>query len=305
MYFFYLDESGSRDPSVGTPEKPKDHIYVLLAVGMYERRWQPFEREVSGLKLALAERLRRSGAGTFDLAQCEVKSNWLRNPRAREKDSPFLNALSSGELQNIAEVYFSQIAKRNAVVIASVIDKRYLPVGTTLKTLHQQAYELVLQRIQSYMRTYHNRHQALIVMDDTDKSLNQIVALQHASFLRDGKWLTSVQSIQEFHRPTASDLPGGVQLTMNPTFQNIVEYPFFTRSELSNGVQLADQLAYNVYRASRDHDASYPYFEDMLRYFYRSRDGVDLHGLAVWPDQSPLVGIVRTWWDEYKQNALR
>ena len=36
MYFFYFDESGSRDPSAGTVEKPKDHLYVLLAVGMYE-----------------------------------------------------------------------------------------------------------------------------------------------------------------------------------------------------------------------------------------------------------------------------
>ena len=251
MYFFYFDESGSRDPSVGTAEKPKDHIYVLLAVGMYERQWRPFEREVSGVKLELAERLVKDGLGTFDLADCEVKSNWLRNPRGREKESPFLNALSSDELQNITEVYFAQVAKRNAVMMASVIDKRYLPVGTTLKMLHQQAYELVLQRVQSYMRTYHHRHQALIVMDDTDKNLNQTVAMQHASLLREGKWLPSIQSIQEFHLPAASDLPGGVQLTMNPTFQSIVEYPFFTRSELSNGIQLADQLAYNVYRAFR------------------------------------------------------
>ena len=34
MYFFYFDESGSRDPSIGTVAKPKDHLYVLLAVGM-------------------------------------------------------------------------------------------------------------------------------------------------------------------------------------------------------------------------------------------------------------------------------
>lgn len=36
MYFFHFDESGSRDPSAGTVEKPKDQPYVLLAVGMYE-----------------------------------------------------------------------------------------------------------------------------------------------------------------------------------------------------------------------------------------------------------------------------
>ena len=57
MYFFYFDESGSRDPSPGTAEKPKDHLYVLLAVGMYEGQWQPFESAISGLKLVLADDL--------------------------------------------------------------------------------------------------------------------------------------------------------------------------------------------------------------------------------------------------------
>ncbi len=38
MYFFNIDESGSRDPSPGTADHPKDHIYVLLAVGIYERQ---------------------------------------------------------------------------------------------------------------------------------------------------------------------------------------------------------------------------------------------------------------------------
>ncbi len=304
MYFFYVDESGSRDPSVGTEQTPKPHIYVLLAVGIYERMWLPLEQELSGLKISLVDQLRQAGAGTFELADCEVKSNWLRNPQGRVKHSPFLSSLSSSQLRTIAETYFAQLRKRRAVVIASVIDKRNLPSGTTLRILHQHAYELVLQRIQSYMRTYHPRHQALIVMDDTDKNLNQIVAMQHASFLREGKWLTSEKSINEFHLPSANDLPGGVQLTMNPTFPNIVEYPFFTRSELSNGVQLADQLAYNVYRAFRHHDETYPPFEKMLPYVYRSRDSATLHGLVVWPDASPLVGVAEDWWSEHKQKAL-
>ena len=46
MYFFYIDESGSRDPPPGTADRPKDHIHVLLAVGLYERQWRPFELEV-------------------------------------------------------------------------------------------------------------------------------------------------------------------------------------------------------------------------------------------------------------------
>ena len=279
MYFFYFDESGSRDPKVGTAENPKDHIYVLLAVGMYERQWRPFEREVSGLKLELADRLQRDGVGTFDLAVCEVKSNWLRNPNGREKASPFLNALTPDERQRLTRVYLDQVERRNSVIMAAVIDKRYLAADTTLEMLHQQAYDLVLERVQNYIATYHTRHQALIVMDDTDKYLNQAIAMRQASFLRSGNWNTS--------------------------FQNIVEYPFFTRSELSNGVQLADQLAYNIYRAFRYDDVKYPYFESMLPNFYQSNDKAELLGLKVWPDASPLVGVARTMWDEYIKKALR
>ena len=74
-------------------------------------------------------------------------------------------------------------------------------------------------------------------------------------------------------------------------FPHIVEYPFFTRSELSNGVQLADLLAYNVYRAFRDEDVDYPYFRTILPKVYRRRDTGTLAGLKVWPETSPLVDL--------------
>ena len=72
------------------------------------------------------------------------------------------------------------------------------------------AYEFVLERIQHYMRQYHPKHRALIVMDDTSQQLNRVVAMKHAAFQRTGN--------------------------RNMTFPAIVEYPFFTRSELSNGM---------------------------------------------------------------------
>ena len=270
MYFFYLDESGSRDPSIGTAEKPKDHIYVLLAVGMYERHWRPFEMEVSQLKLDLAANLWRGGFGNFDLADCEVKSNWLRRRDEREKRSRFLRNLGPLALENLTNVYFQQLAKREAVVIASVIDKRLLRPGTTLEVLHQKAYEFLLERVQNYMSSDHKCQQALIIMDDMDKELNRAVAMRHASYLRTGNW--------------------------NTDFQNIVEYPFFTRSELSNGVQLADQLAYNVYHAFRYEDMKYSYFERMAPNFYQNRDRTIPYGLKVWPDDSPLIEMVKTIW---------
>ena len=266
MYFFYLDESGSRDPSIGTPENPKDHIYVLLAVGMYERQWRPFELEVSQLKLELADKLQQAGQGWFELANCEVKSNWLRVSKGRENRSPFLHALGQDDLRRLTDTYFAQVAKRNVVVIASVIDKRYLPSSITHEGMHTIAYEFLLEQVQNYLKEYHQRHLGLIVMDDTDKKLNQSIAMRHASLQREGN--------------------------LNMGFPNIVEYPFFTRSELSNGVQLADLLSYNVYRAFRYENTDYPRFKDLLGHFYRGRDGA-FHGVKIWPDASPLLGLAR------------
>lgn len=276
MYFFYFDESGSRDPSVGTSKNPKDHLYVLLAVGMYERKWRTFELAISRLKLELTDHLKRRGKGHFDLADCEVKSNWIRIERERQKRSSFLHALHDEELGRLAEAYFQQIFINNMVIVAVVIDKRYLYDHMTHELLHKKAYELVLERIQHYIHEYHPKHQALIVMDDTDKQLNRSVAMKHALFQRTGN--------------------------QNMKFPNIVEYPFFTRSELSNGVQLADLLAYNVYRAFRDENLTYPFFERLLPNIYRGRKQMTLHGLKIWPEDSPLVDIAKRTWEAQRRN---
>lgn len=269
MYFFYFDESGSRDPSPGTASQPKDHLYVLSAVGMFERRWHQFERAISHLKLELADFLRRAGKGQFSLADCEVKSNWIRSPLARSKESPFLAGLPASDLKRLAATYFSQLEACNLVIIAAVIDKRHLLEHTTAEILHKKAYELCLERIEHYMAEYHEKHQALVVMDDNSKELNRAVALKHAYFLRAGN--------------------------QNLRFRHIVENPFFTRSELSNGVQLADQLAYNIYRAFKSEDLKYPYFDLMWPSFYRQKQGALLDGLKVWPEPSPLIRMARDW----------
>ncbi len=265
MYFFYIDESGSRDPSPGTANRPKDHVYVLLAVGLFERQWRPFELEISGLKLELAQNLRREEKGRFGLADCEIKSSWLRHPPLRQRHSPFLAALDAGDMDRLVDAFYDQLSARNAVILCSVIDKRKLLASTSHEFMHRLAYELLLERIEHFMRQYHHRHQALIVVDDTNIQLNRFLALEHAALLRRGN--------------------------RNMFFPHIVEYPFFTRSELSNGVQLADLLAYNVYRVFRDEYPEYAYFQSIRPYFYRRRDSTTIDGITVWPETSPLVEL--------------
>ena len=156
-------------------------------------------------------------------------------------------------MTRLTDAYFDQVARRHTVIMASVVDKRFLRDGTTHETLRMTAYEFLLERIQHYMRQYHPKRRALIVMDDTGWQLSRAVAMKHASFQRAGN--------------------------RNMTLPAIVEYPLFTRSELSNGVQLADLLAYSVYRAFKGEDLGYPYFERLLGNFYRRLQGTALDGL--------------------------
>ncbi len=95
--------------------------------------------------------------------------------------------------------------------MATVIDKRYLQAHVDHEILHKKAYEFLLERIEHYMTEFHPKHNAVIVMDDTSKELNRAVAMKHALFQRRGN--------------------------QNVHFRHIVEYPFFTRSELSVGSQ--------------------------------------------------------------------
>ncbi len=86
----------------------------------------------------------------------------------------------------LVDAYYGQLDTRKAVVLASVIDKRELYADTTHEIMHRWAYELLLERIEHFMRQYHDRHQALVVMDDTNIQLNRFIAMEHAALLRRG-----------------------------------------------------------------------------------------------------------------------
>jgi hypothetical protein len=54
MYFFYIDESGTKDPEVSGTRSDgsayaKDHLYVLTAVSLFEFKWRDFEREITNV----------------------------------------------------------------------------------------------------------------------------------------------------------------------------------------------------------------------------------------------------------------
>ncbi|MEA3403019.1 MAG: DUF3800 domain-containing protein [Armatimonadota bacterium] len=276
MYFVYVDESGTRDPATkGTrPDGTQfsvPHIYALVGVSLYEMNWFKFEAYLNGLKLRLAERVRRRTRVRLELCDCEIKSVSVRIPSEREQH-PFLGHLTEDELEQLVNAYYEQLAYHAMRIFAVVVDKRYLHDFMDQEKLHRKAYELLIERVEWFMSKEHGRHRALMVLDDTSRQMNISLAMKHSYFQREG---------------TSSDSRMG----------HIVELPMFVASELSNGVQLADLCAYNVYRAFTDEDLSYEFFQRIQGSLYRATDrlGPQVEGLKVFPDDSPLVELADGW----------
>lgn len=109
MYFFYIDETGNRDLK-------HDRFYVLTAVGMFEGRWKRFHYHIENVKDNLRKQIYSRHKIHLDLADCEVKSNWVRNPKARAK-SVFLSNLTDDELLMLVEQYYHQLEYHYIVII--------------------------------------------------------------------------------------------------------------------------------------------------------------------------------------------
>ncbi len=273
MYFFYVDESGNRTPArqLGLPITDgcsDDHIYVLTAVSLFESRWHGFDKTLNRAKRRLADQIYLRDHVRLELADCEVKSNCVRTPRMRLAHA-FLSRISDDELVALVDLYYRQLLYHHMHIFSVVIDKRYLFDYMDQEKIHRKSWELLCESIQSFMTSEHDRHQAVLVTDDVSRQMNRSLAMKHA-YIQDvgtatGMWLT-----------------------------RICEMPLFVRSELSNGIQLADLCAYNVYRAFRYENFTYDFFVRIRDRIwcpsgYLDRKASRPGGLRVFPPESPLA----------------
>lgn len=282
MYLFYIDESGTRDPDVGTARLgglAKDWLYVLTAIGIFEHRWKDFYRAIVGRKRDLLARIKAEHGTELELNSTEIKSNWIRIAYERARH-PFLSRLTAVEIRELVDVYYEQLDDLRAPVISVVVDKRLLRPPVDAAWLHAKAWELLCERVQLFMSHEYPEHTALMVADDMGRRPNCGLAMQHARFLETG---------------TA----GGSYL------QHVIELPLFVRSELSEGVQLADLCGYSTYRAFRDENLAYSYFQPVFQRLYRR--GVEGHidGLKIFPSASPLLSLIEAIPDEKGRSIVR
>lgn len=265
MYLFYVDESGNLDIN-----NPASWLYTMTAVGVFEHNWpQKFYTPLVQHKRELIERIRARTGRQLELHDCEVKSTWIRIPE-RRNNSKFLSALTAEEIKNLVDLYYQSLENMHAVCVSIVVDKREVHDYFDQTKLHLKAWELLCERIENFMREKHKKHRAIIIVDDVSPQENASLANKHAFFIE---------------RQTSAKVP----------LRRIIEMPLFVRSELSEGVQLADLCAYNVYHSASYNNPDYPFFERLLPYYYNSGNtaGNKLDGLKVFPDTSDCL---KDWW---------
>ncbi len=265
MYLFYVDESGNLDIT-----NQNTWLYSLTAVGLFEHNWPKFYHPIVQYKRELIKKISDRAGVIFNLHDCEVKSTWIRIPK-RRAESKFLSALTADEITNIVELYYQQMKDTHTICISIAIDKRSLHPHFDSTKLHIKAWELLCERIENYMRECHGKHRAIIIADDVSPQENASLANKHTYFLE---------------QRTSANVP----------IRRIVEMPLFVRSELSEGVQLADLCAYNVYHAISYNKPEYPFFTQMLPFYYNSKNtpADKMDGLKVFPDSSEHLSAWRS-----------
>ncbi len=162
----------------------------------------------------------------LDLLDCEVKSTWPRIPKRRNAESPFLASLTDDDRTALADLYYAQLNNYYMRLFAVVIDKRHLYDYIDAPKLHRKAWELLLEPIERFLAEEHDKHHGIMVADDVGKRQNRSLAAKH-------------------HYLQVAGTSVGRRL------RHIIELPLFVPSELSNGVQLTDLVAYNVFRCFR------------------------------------------------------
>jgi hypothetical protein len=261
MYLFYVDESGNLDTGNNC-----HWLYTLTAIGLFEHNWRKFYIPIVDKKRQFIERINQRTGIELYIHQCEIKSTWLRIPKRRTAESPFLVALTAEEMTELSELYYCQMDKSNVVCISVAIDKRELHSYFDRSKLHRKAWEMLCERIEYYMREFHPKHRAIIIADDVSPQENASLAAKHAFFIE---------------QQTSAKMP----------IRRIIEMPLFVRSELSEGVQLADLCAYNLYHSISYNKPEYPFFTRILPHYYNSGNTSPdkLDGLKVFPDASATL----------------
>jgi len=239
-YALYLDDSGTKEFA------PSPELY-----GTGISRYFVFGGALLTTVEAgrLARQLKRLKNSTFGNDRVEIKSNWLRIPREREKR--YLNrfGVTDADIEMFTHALYEEIALADLRLFAAVVDKIHLQEDYSRPWYAPAvAYEILMQRIaQQVLRP----DTVAVTIDD------MMGATPKGSQYRD--------NLQRHHKQlcnTGTTLlrRRDVQISFDAV-KNAIRFMDSADSEI---IQVADIVAYNVYRQFVDHGNDWEFGGDVL-----------------------------------------
>lgn len=239
MYLMYLDDSGSMST------RSETHL-ILGGFIVHKDCLYWIKKNLNDLAQQLSTEADIS-ADEFEFHASEIFSG-RRHPWDSFRDKSRRIKILEDVLHIAADQCARKKSNQHTTLIACAVKKTDYPEGEAMK----MAFEEICSRFQLFLQRQHHstsqRVKGMIILDESSHE----TALQKLAknFVRNGnKW--------------------------GQKTDDILEVPLFVDSRASRGIQLADAVAYAVYRNYEARDLKY---YDIIERYFDSEDG-HLHGL--------------------------
>jgi len=276
--FLFIDDSGSKDW-----ETPYSREFINSPPVRNEQNLNFWRRNyfvLSGLHISvdlmsiLNPRINQVKKDTFGTKHVEIKSVWMRNPDKRKKHYLDAFKVTESDLLKFTDKWYKVFEDYRASIQlqAFVLDKRFYKNKRSQCAPLQMLAQVLFDRVE-----LHPSRQCRIVFDQMDREIKS-VKHRHGEILKISNKEIDLGSFQKRY----SHLP-----------------PRFEISKNSNFLQLADTIAYNVYRQFVDFGdvwedknagklKTYPFFERIADNFYNNNGRIAGFGIVKIPDPGKI-----------------
>lgn len=283
--FLFIDDSGSKNW-----ETPYSRDFVNLPPNRDENLnfWRNNYFVLAGVHVSASaigemnDEINNSKISFFGTKNVEIKSDWIRNPKQRRKKYIEEYSITEEKLKDFIENFWYPLFAKYAdflAIQAFVLDKRYFNLKRKSVTPYSQLVQVLFDRVEA-----HPNKNCTIVFDQMDADIKSKKD-NHGVILKIAKHEIDLAS---YHKKFSHS---GVR---------------FEKSCNSNFLQIADTVAYNVYRQfvhfghewespSTGTLPMYEYFAKISKFFYMNNSGrVSGTGIVLVPAVNKKHQWVRT-----------
>ncbi|OGG20727.1 hypothetical protein A3D03_05575 [Candidatus Gottesmanbacteria bacterium RIFCSPHIGHO2_02_FULL_40_13] len=278
-HFLFIDDSGSKDW-----ETPYSRTFIDVPPVRNEQNLNFWRRDYfilaglhisTDLMITLNPQINQLKRDIFGTKHIEIKSVWMRNPDKCKKIylDPF--KISEDDLRKFTEKWYKVFENNRSDIQLQVfvLDKRFYKNKRSVYTPLQMLVQVLFDRVE-----LHPSRQCTIVFDQMDREIKSIKH-RHGEILKISNKEVDLGSYQKKY----SHYP-----------------PRFEISRNSNFLQLADTVAYNVFRQFVDYGdywenkeantlKTYSFFERIADNFYSKNGRIAGIGIIKVPDQSKIL----------------